>query len=70
MFWNVYYVRGAFLNADAAFEVIQGLRTLDVRMMQECINTTILANFFAWHPRMRVSFNGLDGNENADLRKR
>ena len=21
LFWNVYYVKGAFLNADAAFEV-------------------------------------------------
>ena len=24
LFWNVYYVKGAFLNADAAFEVMQG----------------------------------------------
>src|SRR5690606_14040516 len=30
LFWNVYYVKGAFLNADAAFDVLQGLRTLDV----------------------------------------
>ena len=43
MFWNVYYVKGAFLNADAAFEVIQGMRTLGVRMMNKCINTEILA---------------------------
>ena len=35
MFWNVYYVKGAFLNADAAFEVIQGMRTLAVRMLQQ-----------------------------------
>jgi cystathionine beta-lyase/cystathionine gamma-synthase len=31
MFWNVYYVKGAFLNADAAFEVVQGIRTLTER---------------------------------------
>ena len=29
LFWNVYYVKGAFLNADAAFEVMQGMRTLE-----------------------------------------
>ena len=29
LFWNVYYVKGAFLNADAAFEVLQGIRTLE-----------------------------------------
>ena len=46
MFWNVYYVKGAFLNADAAFEVIQGMRTLGVRMLNKCINTEILARFF------------------------
>ena len=39
LFWNVYYVKGAFLNADAAFEVLQGMRTLEVRMLAKCINT-------------------------------
>ncbi len=29
LFWNVYYVKGAFLNSDAAFEVLQGVRTLN-----------------------------------------
>ena len=29
MFWNVYYVKGAFLNADAAFEVMQGMKNVD-----------------------------------------
>ena len=70
LFWNVYYVKGAFLNADAAFEVIQGIRTLTVRMLAKCINTQILARFLDSHPQIRVSSNCLPGNENAHLRER
>lgn len=70
MFWNVYYVKGAFLNADAAFEVIQGIRTLGVRMLNKCINTEILARFFSAHPSIRVNCNALADNENSALRER
>jgi O-acetylhomoserine/O-acetylserine sulfhydrylase-like pyridoxal-dependent enzyme len=69
MFWNVYYVKGAFLNADAAFEVIQGMRTLGVRMLNKCINTEILARFFDSHPQIKVHCNALPGNENSPLRE-
>ena len=67
LFWNVYYVKGAFLNADAAFEVLQGIRTLDVRMLTTCINTIILARFLASHPDIRVHCNGLEDNQNRAL---
>ena len=67
MFWNVYYVKGAFLNADAAFEVIQGIRTLDVRMMRKCINTEILARFLDAHPQIRVHCSALESSENYTL---
>jgi cystathionine beta-lyase/cystathionine gamma-synthase len=70
LFWNVYYVKGAFLNADAAFEVLQGLKTLDVRMLAKCINTSILARFFDSHPMIRAHSNVLASNENAPLRER
>src|SRR5439155_24664653 len=70
LFWNVYYIKGAFLNADAAFEVLQGIRTLDVRMLAKCINTRILARFLAAHPAIAVHCNDLPGNENASLRER
>ncbi|MGE0759149.1 MAG: PLP-dependent aspartate aminotransferase family protein [Pirellulaceae bacterium] len=70
LFWNVYYVKGAFLHADAAYEVIQGMRTLGVRMLQKCINTRILARFFAAHPALRVHCNALDSDTNAALRER
>ena len=69
MFWNVYYVKGAFLNADAAFEVIQGSRTLELRMLRKCINTRILAKFFARHPRISVRCNALEEDHNSPLRE-
>lgn len=67
LFWNVYYVKGAFLNADAAFEVLQGIRTLDVRMLAKCINTTVLARFLASHPDIRVRCNALPDDPNRTL---
>ncbi|MBS0210472.1 MAG: PLP-dependent transferase [Planctomycetes bacterium] len=67
MFWNVYYVKGAFLNADAAFEVLQGMRTLDVRMLAKCINTQILARFMASHPDINVHCGALPDSDNAAL---
>lgn len=69
LFWNVYYVKGAFLNADAAFEVLQGIRTLEVRMLAKCINTAILARCLAAHPGITVHCNVLPDNENAALRE-
>lgn len=70
LFWNVYYVKGAFLNADAAFEVIQGIRTLEVRMLAKCINTLILARFLEAHPAIHVHSNALPSDENSPLRER
>lgn len=70
MFWNVYYVKGAFLNADASFEVLQGLRTLDVRMMRKCVNTEIMARFLDSHPKIDVRCNALPHNENSTLREK
>ena len=67
LFWNVYYVKGAFLNADAAFEVLQGIRTLDVRMLTKCINTIVLAKFLASHPDVKVHCNALEGDPNHAL---
>ena len=68
MFWNVYYVKGAFLNADAAYEVMQGMRTLESRMLSKCINTKILACFMAAHPDITVNSNCVEGDKNYDLR--
>lgn len=70
MFWNVYYVKGAFLNADAAFEVMQGMRTLTVRMLRKCITTSILAKFLNSHPKITVHCSAIEANENSEFRKR
>jgi O-acetylhomoserine (thiol)-lyase len=70
LFWNVYYVKGAFLDADKAFEVINGARTLELRMMRKAINTTVLATFFASHPAFQVHCNALANDQNAPLRER
>jgi O-acetylhomoserine (thiol)-lyase len=67
LFWNVYYVKGAFLNADAAFDVLQGLRTLEMRMLQKCINTQILARFLDAHPGIRVNCNAIASHANHAL---
>ena len=69
MFWNVYYVKGAFLNADASFEVIQGMRTLADRMLKKCINTRILAEFMHRHAGITVNCNAIESNENYALNK-
>jgi O-acetylhomoserine/O-acetylserine sulfhydrylase-like pyridoxal-dependent enzyme len=70
LFWNVYYVKGAFLDADKAFEVINGMRTLELRMLQKCIATLVLARTLARHPGIRVRCNAVEGDENAPLRER
>lgn len=70
LFWNVYYVKGAFLNADAAFDVLQGMRTLDVRMLSKCINTQILSEFFSAHPNLRVNGSSAASGPNAILREK
>lgn len=70
LFWNVYYVKGAFLNADAAFEVLQGMRTLELRMLAKCINTRILARFMAAHPAIAVHPSALDDDPRSALRRR
>lgn len=67
MFWNVYYVKGAFLNADTAFQVIEGMRTLPGRMLTKCINTQILTSFLAAHPDIQVRCNSLPDDENHSL---
>ncbi len=67
LFWDVYYIKGAFLDADKAFDVLNGLKTLDLRMKQKCITTKILAIFLDSHPDIRVNCNALPGNPNHEL---
>ncbi|WIO74795.1 PLP-dependent transferase [Porticoccaceae bacterium LTM1] len=70
MFWNVYYIKGAFLSADSAYEVLQGMRTLNLRMINKCINTEILAKYFGAHPGIRVNCNALPESPNFELKEK
>jgi O-acetylhomoserine (thiol)-lyase len=55
LFWNVYYVKGAFLDSDKAFEVLTGMKSLEGRMLKKCINTLTFARWLASHPLVTVS---------------
>jgi O-acetylhomoserine/O-acetylserine sulfhydrylase-like pyridoxal-dependent enzyme len=70
LFWNVYYVKGAFLDADKAFEVINGMRTVELRVLQKAINTIVLAQALAAHPAIGVRCGAVEDNENFALRER
>ena len=70
LFWNVYFVKGAFLDADKAFEVINGMRTLELRMLRKCISTIVVARGLASHPRINVHCSAVEGDENWDLREK
>lgn len=69
LFWNVYYIKGAFLDSDKAYEVINGMRTLELRMLAKCITTTVLARALAAHPAINVNCSAVPGHPNAHLRE-
>jgi len=70
LFWDAYYVKGAFLDSDKAFEVISGIKTLDLRMTRKCINTLILARFLNSHPLINVNCNAIEGHFNYEIREK
>ncbi|MEL7483416.1 MAG: PLP-dependent transferase [Planctomycetota bacterium] len=54
LFWNVYYIKGAFLDSEKAFEVLNGMHTLELRMLQKCINTLTFCEWLSRHPQINV----------------
>lgn len=67
LFWNVFYIKGAFLDSDKAFEVLSGMKTLEMRMLKKCINTAILARWLAAHPQVRVHGPANPADPNAEV---
>ena len=67
LFWNVYYIKGGFLDADKAFEVLNGIKTYEMRILQKTINTILLARVLAAHPDINVSCPVLAENANHAL---
>jgi O-acetylhomoserine/O-acetylserine sulfhydrylase-like pyridoxal-dependent enzyme len=68
LFWNVYYVKGAFLDSEKAFEVLTGMRTTELRLLAKCINTIVLARSLAMNPMINVHCSAVPGNRNWVLR--
>lgn len=64
LFWNVYYIKGAFLHPDSAFDVMQGIKTLEGRMLTKCINTIVLARFLDAHPMVTANCPALPAHHN------
>jgi O-acetylhomoserine (thiol)-lyase len=69
MFWDVYYIKGAFLDSEKAFDVLTGMKTLEMRIMQKVINTFVFSQFLAAHPSFNVNCHAIDGHPNAALRE-
>jgi O-acetylhomoserine (thiol)-lyase len=67
LFWNVYYVKGAFLDSDKAFEVLSGMRTTELRLLAKCINTIVLARCLALNPMINVRCAAVPGDRNFPL---
>jgi O-acetylhomoserine/O-acetylserine sulfhydrylase-like pyridoxal-dependent enzyme len=63
-------VKGAVLNADAAFDVLQGMKSVEVRMLAKCINTQILVRFLAAHPQIKVYGSAAPDGPNSALREK
>lgn len=64
MFWNVYYVKGAFLDSDKAYEVLNGLKTYEMRVVNKAVNTITLARALDAHPAINVNCPALEGHPN------
>lgn len=69
MFWDVYYIKGAFLDSEKAFDVLTGMKTLEMRIMQKVINTFVFSQFLASHSGFNVNCHAINGHPNATLRE-
>ncbi|MDF2178523.1 PLP-dependent transferase [Aliiglaciecola sp. CAU 1673] len=69
MFWDVFYIKGAFLDSEKAFDVLTGLKTLEQRIMTKAINTQVFSRFLSAHPDFKVNCHALEGHANAKLRQ-
>ena len=70
LFWDVYYIKGAFLDSEKAFDVLNGMKTLEQRMMTKVINTQVFTAFLNAHDQIRVNCHALPEHSNAGLREK
>ena len=64
MFWNVYYIKGAFLDSDKSYEVLNGLKTYELRVIAKAVNTLTLAQALNAHPMINVNCPALESHPN------
>ncbi len=69
MFWNVYYIKGAFLDSDKAYEVLNGLKTYELRVIAKAVNTLTLAKILEAHPQINVNCPALERHPNHAIFK-
>ena len=70
MFWDVYYIKGAFLDSEKAFDVLTGMKTLEQRILSKSINTQVLSEFLFSHPEMNVHCHSIDSHPNAKIKNK
>ncbi|MEM1330590.1 MAG: PLP-dependent transferase [Planctomycetota bacterium] len=70
MFWNVYYIKGAFLDSEKSFEVLNGMHTLELRMLQKCANTLFMGEFLSAHPDINVNGAVAPDSPNRPIREK
>src|SRR6266849_5158763 len=62
---------GGSMDPDAAFLLMRGLKTLDVRVRRQCATAMTVAKFLARHPKVaRVHYPGLPSHPDHRLAKR
>jgi cystathionine gamma-lyase len=67
---NVIHLGGS-MDPEAAFLLIRGIKTLGIRMEQQCSNAVIVAKFLEQHPKIaRVHYPGLRSHPDHALAKR
>ena len=60
---------GAVLDPFAAWQLMQGMKTLGVRMERHCENALAVATFLKNHPKIAwVRYSGLPGDEYYESR--
>lgn len=69
LFWDVYYIKGAFLDSEKAFDVLNGMKTLEARIMNKVINTFVFTAFLNSHPLLNVNSHAVAGHPNAKIRE-
>jgi cystathionine beta-lyase len=71
---KMYFIQnssGAVCGPMDSFLVLRGLKTLDIRIKQHCINGEAIANFLKAHPKVdEVYWPGFESHPNHDIAKK